>query len=276
MNTTAAAAKAGVTVATIRHWCRYGAVAATKTAGRWDISEASLDHRIALGRKHRMDSTAKYQVTEGTNRYGTTTYTVTRTDGTPANGVGADWRISNATYIKRIDAETHADFLNGVPSEYRIRKDNYPARSIQNGSYWTISGSRQEDPRDLRRDLDCDHKISGNWPEGTTLAGMLIHFALDHAKGADERIAKKAAADAIAAAEAAVQEARAAQLAEAARTKGPLATERQVDYIMQLLAHREYSGEGGGFYYGPTDRAGVEMMSKLEASSYITSLKGDY
>lgn len=49
MNTTTAAATAGVTVATIRHWCRMGAVAATKAAGRWVIDTASLAHRITIG-----------------------------------------------------------------------------------------------------------------------------------------------------------------------------------------------------------------------------------
>ena len=33
---------------------------------------------------------------------------------------------------------------------------------------------------------------------------------------------------------------------------------------------------GGGFFSGPTDRAGIEELSKREASMYITSLKGDY
>src|SRR5690348_14504683 len=46
---TAAANQAGVTVDTIRYWCRYGAVAAVKQAGRWVIDTASLAHRIALG-----------------------------------------------------------------------------------------------------------------------------------------------------------------------------------------------------------------------------------
>ncbi|MFK8851175.1 hypothetical protein [Streptomyces sp. Ac-502] len=49
MNTTAAALEAHVTVATVRTWCRLGAVAAVKTAGRWVIDAASLAHRIALG-----------------------------------------------------------------------------------------------------------------------------------------------------------------------------------------------------------------------------------
>jgi len=53
-----AAGQARVTVATIRTWCRYGAVAATKVGRRWAIDTASLARRIALGmrrtRKARM------------------------------------------------------------------------------------------------------------------------------------------------------------------------------------------------------------------------------
>ena len=46
---TAAATQANVTVATIRTWCRRGAVAAIKQAGRWIIDSISLAHRIAIG-----------------------------------------------------------------------------------------------------------------------------------------------------------------------------------------------------------------------------------
>jgi excisionase family DNA binding protein len=49
--TAQAAQRAGVTVATIRTWARYGAIAATKTGGRWNIDEASLTRRIALSRR---------------------------------------------------------------------------------------------------------------------------------------------------------------------------------------------------------------------------------
>lgn len=53
MNTTTAAAQANVTTATIRTWCRIGAVAAVKQAGRWIIDTASLAARIAIGKmKH--------------------------------------------------------------------------------------------------------------------------------------------------------------------------------------------------------------------------------
>lgn len=51
MDTAAAAQQAGVTVATIRTWCRLGVVAAVKRGGRWIIDAASLAYRITLGRK---------------------------------------------------------------------------------------------------------------------------------------------------------------------------------------------------------------------------------
>lgn len=48
MNTNEAAIKANVTTKTIRTWCRFGAVAATKAHGKWIIDEASLARRITL------------------------------------------------------------------------------------------------------------------------------------------------------------------------------------------------------------------------------------
>jgi hypothetical protein len=53
MDTTAAALEARVTVATVRTWCRLGAVAAVKEAGRWIIDSASLAARIAIGKMKR-------------------------------------------------------------------------------------------------------------------------------------------------------------------------------------------------------------------------------
>ncbi|MFI9018706.1 hypothetical protein ACIGZI_32200 [Streptomyces griseus] len=55
-----------------------------------------------------------------------------------------------------------------------------------------------------------------------------------------------------------------------------LATDRQVDFILSLLAERRRSGEGGGFYGGPADRAGIEKLTRDQASTYINSLKGTY
>lgn len=53
MDTRTAATQAKVTVATIRTWCRIGAVAARKVAGRWTIQAESLTYRISLGVRRR-------------------------------------------------------------------------------------------------------------------------------------------------------------------------------------------------------------------------------
>jgi hypothetical protein len=62
MNTTAAATEANVTVATIRTWCRIGAVAAVKQAGRWIIDTASLAARIAIGKMKRPARKVVYSI----------------------------------------------------------------------------------------------------------------------------------------------------------------------------------------------------------------------
>lgn len=54
------------------------------------------------------------------------------------------------------------------------------------------------------------------------------------------------------------------------------ASERQINYILRLLADRRRSGEAGGFFYGPTTRSGIAQLSRNEASTYIDSLTGSY
>ena len=270
MNTTTAAAEAQVTIATIRTWCRRGVIAATKQAGRWIIDAASLARRIEIGA--RMSSpTTRYTVAETTNTYGSKVWSVARTDGTKAS-YGGDHRIYGLTFIKQEDAETAAAITEALPENYWIRKHEvrYHSSSI-NSNYWVmrLEGGDNDDPQDVRCDvrLGADHE---------TAVQQMTTAAEKHAAGSPARIREKAEREAVAAAEAAVREAREEQLAEARRQKGPLATPRQVDYILQLLDRRERTGEGGGFFYGPTDRAGIEEMSKADASTYITSLKGDY
>lgn len=51
MDTATAARTAGVTVATIRTWCRRNVVGAIKVAGRWIIEATSLTRRIQIGTK---------------------------------------------------------------------------------------------------------------------------------------------------------------------------------------------------------------------------------
>lgn len=50
MNTTTAAATAGVSIRTIQRWCQRGLIAAAKTAGRWIIDLASLRHHTRKGK----------------------------------------------------------------------------------------------------------------------------------------------------------------------------------------------------------------------------------
>lgn len=89
--TTAAAHLADVTTATIRVWCRMGAVKATKVARRWVIDATSLAHRISLG-------TRRTTKRETTTVDLTTTYTYT-----PVGGRGP------VTITPKIKTRTSAD-----------------------------------------------------------------------------------------------------------------------------------------------------------------------
>lgn len=274
MNTTAAALEANVTVATIRTWCRRGVIAATKQAGRWIIDTASLAHRITIGqRKARMTTTYRIDQTVE-HRYGKdrTVYTIVRTDGTPAGyGPGQDSRIYDATFVSRNLADFYYAFYENTPEGFRIKKALPRTGRMNQTTYWVVTGSTDGDPKELDRRIDADRDES----ELSTV-DILIQWVAQHVAGAPERIQAAAEKAAIDAAETAVREAREQQLAELARTKGALATPRQIDYILNLLEGRRRTGEGGGFYTGPTTRARLEEMSKGEASTYITSLKGDY
>lgn len=71
MDTATAAQIAKVTAATIRTWARYGAVAAVKLSGRWNIDPDSLNHRINLAAKPATPKpiTAENLVKVGGNRW---------------------------------------------------------------------------------------------------------------------------------------------------------------------------------------------------------------
>lgn len=70
MDTTAAAVQANVTIATVRAWCRIGAVAAAKRGGRWVIDTASLAYRISLGvRRRARKFTVETMTAIGGNRW---------------------------------------------------------------------------------------------------------------------------------------------------------------------------------------------------------------
>lgn len=61
----------------------------------------------------------------------------------------------------------------------------------------------------------------------------------------------------------------------AVEARGPLATDRQVDYIMTLLA--QHGGQNTTWFSaGPTTLQEVANMTRRDASTYISALKGDY
>ncbi|MEU9470460.1 hypothetical protein AB0D78_28350 [Streptomyces avermitilis] len=197
MNTTAAAIQANVTVATVRTWCRIGAVAAVKQVGRWVIDTASLAHRIAIGAMRRPTHHQEADVTEPTEQY--------------------PWDS---------DHDEAANFL----------------RLVQGGVT----------PEQIEAALGSDARGMGRYRR---LNGRSRRW-IDARLAAIEVATEKAA--------------------ENARSAQGLATENQIGYILDLLARRRRTGEGGGFFSGPTDRAGIASLSRSEASSYIDSLKGDY
>ena len=64
------------------------------------------------------------------------------------------------------------------------------------------------------------------------------------------------------------------EVAEKEEARGPLATERQVDYIMSLLS--QHGGQNTTWFsQGPTTLEEVARMTRRDASTYISALKGD-
>lgn len=117
ITTTAAATQAGVTIATIRTWCRRGAVAAVKTAGRWVIDTASLAHRLTIGAMKRparketapmLDLTATYTFTNPGDAEPTT---ITPTVKTRTRPNGFTW-----TTVAGL-APLLADHLNAITDD---------------------------------------------------------------------------------------------------------------------------------------------------------------
>lgn len=89
-------------------------------------------------------------------------------------------------------------------------------------------------------------------------------------RGTDEyraKLAEERAAEEKAAAERAAAEAE-------AKARGPLATDRQVSYILSLLA--QHDGQNFTWYtQGPTDAAEIAKMTRKDASTYISALEGE-
>ena len=119
--------------------------------------------------------------------------------------------------------------------------------------------------------------INGNIesaPESCPKRFETVEDAIARAEFEEERIAKRAAARKAAKVEKAAATTKAPAETVTAPTAVDLATPRQVEYIMALIARG--AREEGGFYNGPTTREKVAMMDRKSASLYIDSLKGNY
>ncbi|MGV9226448.1 hypothetical protein ACWDPF_27690 [Streptomyces albogriseolus] len=151
MTTTAAAAtQANVTIDTIRTWCRIGAVAAVKQAGRWVIDTASLARRIAIGAMKRparpeatpmIDLTATYTgvLIPGENQRTFTTQVKERT--TPDG--------EHLTTVRGL-IPLFADQLNAITDE----GDRIHALNVLNGKIIVISDQYDADWDNAREARD--------------------------------------------------------------------------------------------------------------------------
>lgn len=143
MNTQTAATKAHVTVATIRTWCRRNVIATVKTTRGWVIDEASLLHRIALGKRALTVETmtaigGRRWTKAGHDRvyindiaeylgldvdyYNTGNVSGATLDGHPiANGrAGGILGCIDKVYFDAADGKLHARFATGA-REYEVR-----------------------------------------------------------------------------------------------------------------------------------------------------------
>jgi hypothetical protein len=123
MNTTTAAIQANVTADTIRTWCRIGAIAAVKQAGRWIIDTASLAARIAIGAMKRRPKPVIYSV-----------QTMTAIGGNRWQKAGKD----------RVYLNNWAHFAGIETSNYgtgNIASASYQGESISNSQAYKLLGS---------------------------------------------------------------------------------------------------------------------------------------
>lgn len=246
MDTTAAATQAGVTIDTIRHWCRLGAIAATKAAGRWTISAASLARRIRLSIRR----TARSTMTQ-------------------------PWPTDHPN----IDLLTEAVDSGVTPQAIA---DLIGPRTLASG----IRPLSRADERRIRTLIDAAQRRTGLLDDLEHLAGCLGHDAAAKRQAADAELSTDALAKMVAQsrdyARAKGIDIRTQAEKDAASAPRP-ATDRQVDYIADLLNRRARMGDGGGFegsrlYQddGRVDMTKIRSLSRQAASEIIASLREDY
>lgn len=188
----------------------------------------------------------RFAVVERVTHYGSTVWAVQRLDGRH--------QYIMPTYVNREHADFHAYIANRVDDRVWIAREYYRRSSRRPGcAYWKISCNIPGDPRTLRHTWDEDgdtSKIYQNDPRA-----MLIRIAQNFIADSPERIAK-------ATAEKEEAERRAIEHAtrlEETKARGPLATDRQVVYALDLGATTEQTA----------------YLTRDEASALITRLKAN-
>ena len=195
------------------------------------------------------------------DEYGTTKYTIT-TDGKAG--------VLARSYTRRDQAETHVAIATAAPGAL-VTYEPAPfdrSRSFVRTATWVVEDAHNDDPRELKERYDVALGVT----EIAVRAGAAV---ATYREGRADRI--QARAEKAAKAEAIVAAAERAEIAELENKIGPLATERQIDYILILQARRARSGEGGGFInHNPATRDELRRTSRETASNIIDSLTGNY
>lgn len=151
----------------------------------------------------------------------------------------------------RATAEKWVEIYQQLPAGYHVNYAHRRSGDMMDHSGWWLSGPQGFRSRKVKNSVD------------------LVQVAREAVATEPQR----AAAAAVSEAEKVIKQA-AWDESEKRRNQG-LATDRQVDYIMQLLTARQ-DGVGGGFMTGPTTREEVRKMTKAQASLYIDSLTEQY
>lgn len=249
--TTAAAAQANVTVATIRTWCRRNVIAAIKQAGRWVIDTASLAHRIAIGQR-------KIRVTQPP------IHLTSRTTIVPGHpGAVGPVNVLRAAY------ETGQQVtLDGKFAGERV--------------YLGHSRQTYGDAGITLETIGLDREL-GEAPGFPGVQAAVYLVDLTRLDDAPQLAAMVRQVEGRTTARAAAAEQRAAdeedrhlnrEDEESPMTQQqPRATDRQVNYIMRLISDLSDSDFGLEFYDGPTQRGEIEALSQPQASTLIENLK---
>lgn len=163
--------------------------------------------------------------------------------------------VTGRSFTSRERAEAVAALVELLPGGYQLNYAVQRAGSMNSNYGWYLTGPAWKsiysaDPTALIVHLQY------------AIEGEAARVAKANAKANEQAAAKI--------------EREMAATAEQIRQEMDLATDKQVGYIMTLLAKRARTGDGGGFMSGPTTIEGVRAMKRADASLYIDSLTERY